>query len=165
MYPSKDRKKCCKKKVKITLHDQNNNAMDPSLLAFANLYYAAVLIDRDFDAFSALFSPNAEIFYTYNGAKTTVTVKQMLDRMKRGFFDNIEKMFINYTNTESGGGNYLILKSSGKSLRYGYGRDEDGPGWYTVIAEGKILVENGMIIQFNYKFTKTKEKIEVTDPR
>lgn len=119
--------------------------------------YRILWITFDFEKFKSLFAENAEISYDYNDQLTKVKLEEFFERMKKGHFYNVTNVKVLKQGIERAANENLFLTYyEAESDRKGNGRDEEGPGRYLHTGSGGIMVENGLIISFNFSFEKKK---------
>lgn len=122
--------------------------------------YNTLWVTFDFAKFEKLFAANADILYNYNEQQTKVDLKEFLKRMKNGHFDNVTsvkvlKLSIQLARDDG----YFLTSYEVESNRKGLGRDETGPGRYTHVGRGSVVVSDGLITTFNFDFKKKKEGV------
>jgi hypothetical protein len=102
-------------------------------------------------------SDNCKINTTFNGGANVCSDKrEFIEYLLQGHFNNTTKIIVKSSNITSENNMKFLTVDHIIVERKGYGRDEDGPGVYSIKSTGIITIDKGEIVNISYIFDKNK---------
>ena len=126
-----------------------------------NRYYETAWVTLDFDRFSDLFAEDAQVMVSFNSRPVeTLSRDVFLTRMKHGHFENTANVRVQQLKLVHTAENRYEVTEQCIFQRLGFGQDEDGPGRYAYLGEGRIFMQSSdhRITHMSYNMHKMKTK-------